>query len=173
MKNIAASWSLLRHKGLILCAILFFITGLIRLHAQTAIVSAGGNSDSPGQGSVCYTIGQVAFTIVSDAAGSIAQGVQQPYEISVISGFDEANDIDLQVTSYPNPVTDLLKLRLPTTKTTELICNLYDINGNLLERIEISSIETTIDMSQLAPSVYYLEVTENHSILKSFKITKY
>jgi hypothetical protein len=50
--------------------------------AQTATVSAGGNAIGTG-GSVSYSVGQIAYTNNSNSNGSVAQGVQYPYEIQL------------------------------------------------------------------------------------------
>jgi len=44
--------------------------------------------------------------------GSAAQGVQQPYEISVVTAIEEAMDISIEMVVYPNPATDFFKLRI-------------------------------------------------------------
>ena len=42
--------------------------------------------------------------------GSAAQGVQQPYEISVVTAVEKALDISLEMVVYPNPATDFIKV---------------------------------------------------------------
>ena len=172
MKNITLNWRILRYKGLIICAVLFFISGYNNIYAQQAIVVSGGNASSTGQGSMSYTIGQIAYTMVSNATGSVIQGVQQPYEISVVNGLDNTNTIDLQILAYPNPVTDLLRLSIENFETISFSVQLIDMNGNLLQSDIFRSKDITIDMSQFKPSVYYLEVIENNRMIKTFKIIK-
>jgi hypothetical protein len=40
--------------------------------------------------------------------GTAAQGVQQPYEISVVTAIEKALDILLEMVVYPNPATDFV-----------------------------------------------------------------
>jgi hypothetical protein len=71
-------------KGfLILLSTLTF--SLSTIHAQEAIPAGGGNASGSG-GSASYSVGQVVYTTNTGTNGSAAQGVQQPYEISVVSG---------------------------------------------------------------------------------------
>ncbi|MEI6048762.1 MAG: hypothetical protein WCS03_07670 [Bacteroidota bacterium] len=39
--------------------------------------------------------------------GSAVQGVQQPFEISMVTGIEEASGISLEVMVYPNSLTDI------------------------------------------------------------------
>lgn len=86
--------------------LLFIITGMccIQLLSQET-VSAGGKEATGTGGTVSYTIGQVVYTTNTGTNGSVVQGVQQPYEISVVTGLEEAEDISLEFSIYPNPVT--------------------------------------------------------------------
>ncbi|MDZ7649057.1 MAG: hypothetical protein U5K54_18860 [Cytophagales bacterium] len=72
--------------------------GLHSLHAQVAVPAAGGNAAGSG-GTVSYTVGQAVYT-VEGSNGSVAQGVQQPYKISIITGLDDAKEITLRYDAY-------------------------------------------------------------------------
>jgi hypothetical protein len=50
--------------------------------------------------------------------------------------------------------------------------SLYDNNSKLLDNRKITGNETMIDMSQNAPSVYFLKITSGNREIKSFKIIK-
>ena len=53
--------------------------------AQQAVTPAGGNATGS-SGNSSFTIGQVAYTTNGNANYSVADGVQQPFEISILSG---------------------------------------------------------------------------------------
>jgi len=55
--------------------------------AQETTSAAGGNINSDG-GSISYTVGQVTNLYLTESNGSVAQGVQQPYEIFLVTGID-------------------------------------------------------------------------------------
>jgi len=78
---------------------------------QEVIPVTDGNATGS-QGSVSYSIGHVFYSIHAADVGSVAEGVQQPYEISVVTGIQEAAGINLIVSAFPNPVTDYLILRV-------------------------------------------------------------
>jgi len=160
-----------RHKRIKLAAVLLLIMGLTGVHAQEAVPAAGGNALGSG-GSVSYTIGQMAYTPNSGTTGSVSQGVQQPYEILVLTGMDNKWDIGLMVKAYPNPTTNYLTLRLNNSEISGISYQLCGINGNLLERKMVKSIETTISMKQYTPAAYFLKVIQNNKEIKTFKIIK-
>jgi hypothetical protein len=141
------------------------------IQAQNTTPASGGNATGIG-GSISYTIGQVIYNIYSETTGSVAQGVQQPYEISVITGLEESFGIILNCSTYPNPTTDNVTLKVENYKTENLTYQLYDINGILLENKKIESIETNISMGKLIPSIYFLKVAVNNKDAKTFKIIK-
>jgi hypothetical protein len=161
----------MRHKQLILSAVLLFALGLTGLKAQEAIPTTAGNTSGSG-GSVSYSIGQVVYHIYTGTSGSVAEGVQQPYEISVIIGLEEAIDINLFYKVYPNPVTDILTLKVENLTYENLYYNLIDINGKVLENKRITSIENYINMDKFSPGTYFLKVYDGRETIKSFKIIK-
>jgi len=110
--------------------LLFILTGLggISLLAQQTVSSAGGNAATGGGGTVSYTVGQVAYTTITNGVnGSVAQGVQQPYEISVVTALEEANDISLEFSVYPNPFTDYLILKIEGEVKTQCIASKFQL----------------------------------------------
>jgi hypothetical protein len=143
----------------------------ICVQAQEAIPATGGNVSGSG-GSLSYTIGQVVYTTNTGTNGSVAEGVQQPYEISVVVGIEQANDINFICTAYPNPTTDLLILEVEGTANEKFIFQLYDIMGKLLVSKKIIDNKTTISMANLAPAIYFLKVTDHQKVVKTFKIIK-
>ena len=122
----------MRHKRLKLSAVLLLGLGLTGLQAQTSVNATGSNASGSG-GSVSYSVGQVVYTTNTGTNGSVAQGVQQPFEISVVTGLEEAKGINLSVTAYPNPTTDYLTLSIADFDASKLSYQLYDMNGKLLQ----------------------------------------
>jgi len=162
----------MRHKKLKLSAVLFLGLGLTGLQAQTAVPATGGNASGSG-GTVSYSVGQVAYTTNTGGSnGSVAQGVQQPFEISVITGLEEAKGISLSLSAYPNPTTDFLNLKVENYDNTNLSYQLFDMNGKLLESKKITGNQTSIVMSNLVPATYFVKVTESNKEVKTFKIIK-
>ncbi len=162
----------MRRKQLKLSVVLLLGLGFATsVLAQEAIPASGGNASGSG-GSVSYSIGQVLYATNIGTNGSMAEGVQQPFEISVVVGIDLARDINLKCTAYPNPATDLLTLEVEIPDNENLFFQLYDALGKLIVSKKLIDIKTTIPMSNLPPSTYFLKVTDNQQVVKTFKIIK-
>jgi len=122
----------MRHKRLKLSAILLLGLGLTGLQAQETIPATGGNATGSG-GSASYSVGQVVYTTNTGTNGSVAQGVQQPFEISVVTGIEQTKGINLSVSAYPNPATDFLMLKVENYDNGNLSYQLFDMNSKLLQ----------------------------------------
>ena len=157
----------MKHKKTI-TSVVFVLLGLGGLHAQENAVTTGGDATGAG-GSSSYTVGQVVYTTNTGTNGSVAQGVQQPYEISTTVGINETS-INLELSVYPNPTTDYLTLKVEDN--TELNYQLYDSQGKIIENKKVTANSTTISMEALPKSIYFLNVTDNNQVVKTFKIIK-
>lgn len=140
------------------------------LLAQETTTSSGGNATGS-NGNVSYTIGQVVYTTNTGTTGSLAQGVQQPFEIQTILGIDNFN-INLQMTVFPNPTTSWLQLDIKNYGFEKLNYQIFDINGKLVLQSKISTEATTICMENLSTNIYLLKVLDNNKEVKTFKIIK-
>lgn len=161
----------MRHKRLKLSAVLLLGLGLTGLQAQESVNATGGNASGSG-GSVSYSVGQVVYTTSTGTSGSVAQGVQQPYEISVVTAIEQAKGISLSVTAYPNPTTDYLTLEVKYFELTTLHFQLFDMSGKLLQSEKITGNQTSIVMSNLVPANYFVKVIQGNKEVKTFKIIK-
>lgn len=143
-----------------------------QLHAS--VNAAGGNATGTG-GSASYSVGQVFFTTVSSTTTSVAEGVQQPFEIMVFTGVKDIKAIDLYYTytAYPNPTRGKLTLKIDNFKPNSFTFQLMDVNGKILRNDKLTEKETVIDMSELKPAAYFLKVTNSKKGVKTFKIIKH
>ena len=91
-------------------SIAFLLLGLGGLHAQDAVPATGGEATGT-SGTASYSVGQVVYTTNTGTTGSVAQGVQQPYDISITVGINEM-PISLEWSVYPNPTTGFLTVKV-------------------------------------------------------------
>jgi hypothetical protein len=145
---------------------MFPIIGL----SQEAIPASGGDASGSG-GTLSFTVGQLGYSSNSGSNGSVAEGVQQPYEISTTVGIELSN-ISLDFIAYPNPTINNIVLSIKDFNNEKLNYQLYDMSGKLLKSNKVNAINTTIDMSELPVSNYVLNINNDSSIIKSFKIIK-
>lgn len=157
-------------KVMISLACLLFAFG--GLYAQETVLTTGGEATGTG-GTASYSIGQVTSQTHTGTNGSVAEGVQQPYEISIVTGLEEVKGINLSVSAYPNPTTDYLTLDVKDLELSSLTFQMYDMNGKLLQNEKITDNQTIIEMSNLVPATYFVKVSEGNKEVKTFKIIKY
>lgn len=138
--------------------------------AQQTTVTAGGDI-SGASGSVSYSIGQVFYSVYSETTGSEWQGVQQPYEISVVTTNQLANK-NYQLTVYPNPTAGIITLKTPKLPQLQTTCQLYNSEGQQITDVEIVDTETRFDFSIYNPGTYILIVKEKNLPIARFKIIK-
>jgi len=141
------------------------------VQAQNSVPASGGNAT--GSGTVSYSVGQVVYTTNTGTNGTAAQGVQQPYEISVVTVIKGYNDIFLECLVYPNPTTDFVILKTRSYEDENLSYQLCDINGKLIYDKKADGVETYIPMGNLISATYFLKVIYNRKEVKTFKIIKY
>lgn len=155
-------------KKTCLLTIVFLMTALYR-NAQSSIVATGGEATGSG-GSVSFSVGQIAVQTNGDGTTTISEGVQQPYEISVV-GVDNYPTITLNATVYPNPTLGNLQLTMNNLQLKGEV-RVYDANGKYLFMKKIENETTFFDLSDYAPGIYYLNVYSDKQMLKSFKVVK-
>ena len=139
-------------------------------YAQQTAPASGGNALGIG-GSSSYTVGQVVYTTNTGANGSVAQGVQQPYEISTLVGL-EVSQIKLELSAYPNPTSNAIHLRIGNYESEKLSYQLYDIQGRLLMGKPVRENHTSIVLQDFSGSLYLLKVLDNNQLIKTFRIIK-
>ena len=133
--------------------------------AQSAVSTAG--YEATGDGTVSATIGQVAYLTATGDGGSIAQGVQQAFEITTETGIEIT---EIQLSAYPNPTSDVLNLKIDGDFGTVTYA-LYNNSSALVTKGTANGSETQIQMGAYKPGVYFLEVKMDGKA-KKFKVVR-
>jgi hypothetical protein len=153
---------------------LFFLAFLLSfsVKAQTShqvLSSTGGDATGSG-GSVAYSVGQIVYTTSTGTTGSLAQGVEQAYEISSVGIKETALNISLSV--FPNPTSDYLTLKVEDYNNEALSYSLLDEQGKLVLNEQITNQDTQVAMSNLARGAYFINVLQENKKIQTFKIIK-
>lgn len=146
----------------------FWVPGAM---AQKAVLCTGKDATGSG-GSVSYSIGQTVYTTELASGFSVTAGVQQPFEISTVTGIKEASGISLECIVFPNPTADLLHLKIESNRPVGLTYQLLDTFGKSTSIQPVHSSNTDIHMSAYPSGVYFLRVSSGQKDLKTFKIIK-
>lgn len=146
--------------------ILFASKGL----AQNNTVSSGGVATGT-NGTASYSFGQVFYNSSISGNGKVVQGLQQPYEVSVVTGINDLQ-INLKVAAYPNPITDYLTLTIEHPELSQFSYQLLDVQGKILKQEKLRNNNTNIKTNNLNNGIYFLKVLSKQKQLKTFKIIK-
>ena len=139
------------------------------LYAQSSVNSAGAEATGQG-GTLSYSVGQV-FQSSSSSMGSVASGVQQAYEIAVVTTVAETN-LNIEASVYPNPTTDFLILNVPEIEENYTY-QVTDINGKLLNTGLINNTQTNLDFSSYVIGTYFIKLAgQANSNIKTFQVIK-
>ena len=174
MAYLTLKWEGFKIKNYQHIKLLIALLGLLywpgELFSQQNTNAAGGNAHGTG-GTVSYSIGQLDYLNATGLGGTITDGLQQPYEIMIVSGIED-NDINLTYAIYPNPTADFVVLSVQNANTLSLTYALFDIEGKLLEKKEVNGSQTTIAMKDLANGIYFIKVLRKSTQVKIFKVIK-
>ena len=140
----------------------------VSLYSQSNTVSAGGDADGD-NGSISYSIGQVVYTSAQGSNGNVNQGVQQPYDVGVVTGIEEAG-INLSV--FPNPTSGLLTLTVADEDASLLSYQLFDASGRLVDSKNKLNSTNAISLDGYATGVYTLSVSRENKQIKSFRLVR-
>lgn len=153
--------------------LVFFLSGtaLSGIWAQNAVLSSGGDA-AASQGTVSYSIGQVAYTSQSSQTGVVNAGVQQPDKVIMVG--NEEPLPGMMIGLYPNPTKDNLILELSGEDLApgQLSFSFYDLYGKLLLQERISGNSVTVPLDAFAHGMYLLKVSHNNDVIKTFKVIK-
>ena len=142
------------------------------MKAQTShqVLSASGGDATGSGGSVAYSVGQIVYTTSTGTTGSVAQGVEQAYEIYSVGIKETTLNISLSV--FPNPTSDFLTLKVEDYNNETLSFDLLDEQGKLVLNEQITNQETQVAMSTLARGSYFINIVQTNKQIQTFKIIK-
>ena len=146
------------------------LCGVLTTQAQESINASGADAASA-DGSVSYTIGQVAYLNEANSTNSINEGAQQPYEFFIV-GIEPVVE-NMKLTAFPNPTVDNLTLEVSDYNREKMSYQLYDSQGRLLNEAVINGNLTPINTNHLLASTYFLRVLNaQQQTIQTFKIIK-
>lgn len=157
----------LRLSKVVATALLFSVCSMVE--AQETVVVSGGNASGSG-GSISYSVGQTIQNTISGSNGSAIQGIQFYFESETLSIIDLSSN--LEISTYPNPTSSILNLKVEGLRNLKLSYKLYNLLGVTLANGSITQINNRINVEDLPSATYILQITDENSTVKTFKITK-
>ncbi len=140
-----------------------------RTNAQEA-VAISGNHFANNEKQISWTIGEPVITTLSGENFQLTQGFHQSK--LVITAMDEISELELNISAFPNPTSDYLKLKVENGGQQDLYCTLYRADGRIILQKQIESSISEIPMYSYVSATYFLKIFDNNKTLKTFKIIK-
>ncbi len=148
----------------------FLLSFSVQAQTSHQVLSATGGDASGSGGTVAYSVGQIVYTTSTGTSGSVAQGVEQAYEISSVGIKETALNISLSI--FPNPTSDYLTLKVEDYNNEALSYHLIDEQGKLVLNEQITNQDTQVAMITLARGAYFINVLQANKKIQTFKIIK-
>ncbi|MBN2663226.1 MAG: T9SS type A sorting domain-containing protein [Bacteroidales bacterium] len=92
--------------------------------------------------------------VISDYAGNLAQCTFNII-VNAYVGLQTVTDFD--VTVYPNPTTGIINIK----NATGYQINLTDVSGRILQSVNINADNSTIDLTEYANGMYFIQFIDN------------
>lgn len=155
-------------KTVVVFALLFSVYSTMQ--AQEVVLASGGNV-SGGGGSASFSVGQTIQNTIAGGNGSTIQGIQFYFEDSTLTVIDV--DVNLNISTYPNPVKSILNLKIQGNQNNNLSYTLSNLLGQVIMSDNIINNTAKINIEHLEMATYLLQVANySNNSIKTFKIIK-
>ena len=140
------------------------------------MVGSSGTTSTAGSLEVSNSVGEVIIQTGISGSFIVTQGFQQ----ADVEGATPIEDLLPKVNYqfFPNPVKEILNVKLESEKPLKLRIALFDLKGIQIwtapEEVQVNGqLKTQYNLAYLAEGIYTLMITnENNQVLKSVKISK-
>ena len=145
---------------------ILFLFSIVSMGQQSVVASGGDATGS--SGSISYSVGQIAYT--HSPTGNLNEGVQQPFEIFITSVDDSFYEFQLNL--YPNPTSQELIVEMKNY-SDGISASIYDIEGRLIQEIDLLSAVTSIPVSNWAAASYFIRLTDKAGRSAGYQVVKH
>jgi hypothetical protein len=166
-------WNIAKNYVLKKLNIILIIVCLMQMHTKVmaqSVLSSAGMANKNENGSISWTLGEIAIETFETQNHYLTQGFQQP-NLSVV-GLEELLLLSYVIQAFPNPTNDYVHLVVDKENIEKLNYLLYDTSGKLIINEKLTGEQTRINFQALSPGVYYIQVLDGPIRLKTFKILK-
>lgn len=144
-------------------------TATAQSFTQEAISSGGGNYTQI-NGSLEFNIGEVVIENYSNNYSRLYLGFEQGF-YGILS-VNEINNNDNLFSLFPNPTNGKTNLTVVSKYLVNSNCVLTDISGKSLLEFNLD-LNNVFDLSSFSTGVYFLNISANNKLIKTFKLIKY
>ena len=163
-------------KSLLTSSLLFlFVLSVSGQSVKQQVVASAGGYDVSGDNtiSLSWTLGELAITTVESGSGDIVltQGFQQT--MLVIDAIQKNPELDVEVTVFPNPTSELVNIRFAAPLDGDTDIFLHGADGRLVYtgKIVPGELLKQVNMHQHPGGTYILRI-QNGIRINIYKIIK-
>jgi len=156
----------------------FFTIGLgiaiFSANAQTTspqLVSSAGESFKNTSYQLDWSIGELQTETYTAGSQMLTQGFHQN-SYTVSTAVEQVKGLQFEITAFPNPTTDFISLKVESSKTESLQYTITDLSGRVLQTNKLLENNQQINFSGYAVGTYFITISQNSKLVKSFKIIK-
>ncbi|MCO6492885.1 MAG: T9SS type A sorting domain-containing protein [Phaeodactylibacter sp.] len=151
-----------------------FATAQLQLGRQAIAIAGGYGVNSGANLSISYTVGEVAVqTREAPGAGIIlTEGFQQPDDDVIIGTKEPFSLCELGITVFPNPVSQVLNIRLEAPLSRPVTASLFSPSGQVVRAVEMATGDAQLDMSRLPGGVYVLRFAQGGKVYSPCRVLK-
>lgn len=121
---------------------------------------------------ISRSTGDYAFLITTPAAFPIIFTSGGLFFYNDISTFSSINNLSInaEISIYPNPVSDILNVQLLNCEfSQEVKLTIVNYIGQTIKQIQISNVDTSVKLDNFASGIYFYQLQDNTTILKTGK----
>jgi hypothetical protein len=138
--------------------------------AEQQVIAASGNHGASATHQLSWTIGEPVIETAVATNNSLTQGFHQTN--LVITDVSEPGLAAFEMTVFPNPSMDFIYLNVSNRNQQMAEYILYDETGRILQQKQIVEDISMIDLNTLASAAYFLVISSNSGVVKTFKVVK-
>lgn len=135
---------------------------------RTVVGSAGDYYQNILVGNLHWTVGEIAVSHHQNGL-ELGEGFHQMYYELLVETAEELPE-EWEISVYPNPTTDWLKVRFTETETLAL--KLFDLQGRLLADWGTIRGEAVLDVELYPEGVYLLQLQSEDGRQRTVKVLK-
>jgi hypothetical protein len=143
----------------------------VAAYSQTAspeVISTAGNHFDNGTIQVSWTMGETITETETNGTTQLTQGFHQT-NLSAVSVMDIDASISFDV--FPNPVINTLTVKVED-EAIGYVLTLIAPDGRIAFTEKIETKSQTIDFTEYATGTYFLNLSNDGELIKTFKIQK-
>lgn len=112
----------------------------------------------------------IVTVTVTDAAGNTTSmtAIVTVYFAVNTTGIEKE---DIQITAYPNPARDMIRLQMTNINAPTVQATLLDVNGRIINTYQLQTQDARMDISNLPQGNYFIRI-QTEEMIKTVKFVK-